>query len=784
MLLKKRLMAAAVVSACAGMSSTVWADDFVGNVTVDGIAVVAEGGRYSNDDDRVFEVINGGTLTNSGPLTVVGNTVSKEAISVTGIGSRAELTDTAVINNGRGVYAHGLTVAADAEAILRNVSISTIGNAGFGLDIKTRALVQVFGGDISTLGQSAYGVIAQWNSQVHLDGVTVATSGKNANGVNIAMTSNATVENSELTTTGQEAHAILVNGNSQIDVFNSKVLATGVSSNALFANSSSFQASASSLHSEQAAAIRVNGVDNTIRLSDGSQVTSGINVLLEVDSTAMLADAVTLQFDTGARGIGDIVDSNTAATAAVVNVGLSHGAEWQGATQAVDKLSIDSGAQWAMTGDSAVNVLSLDDGRVVFGDSDGFKTLSLQTLSGTGQFYMRIDPSTASADTLTVSDSASGNHQLIVRGNGREPANDEALQLVRIASGDAEFSLISRGGVVDLGSFQYVLASADADDIAAPDARVWKLVATDKPSESVSAGLNIADLGTLAAAAEINAMTGRFDTLRMGGKDASAAWGRTYGARNDVDNGSGRSYRLNMGGVQVGADRSFVADDGVWHLGVAGSHTRGDADFGNGSSGKTSSFGVAPYASWVGANGSYVNLVARLNLFKNQFDARSSDDSLTHGRYTNIGMGMSAELGRRIDFGDRWFVTPQTQLDMMTVRGTEYTADNGMQFKVGDATSVTVRAGATLGRSIAWSDTGTAEPYLKLAAVMEAGGANTVLSNDNAFNSDINGSRVEIGAGVNLKRSSDTRLDLQLTTAKGRKVSQPWGVSVGYRYSW
>ena len=83
-----------------------------------------------------------------------------------------------------------------------------------------------------------------------------------------------------------------------------------------------------------------------------------------------------------------------------------------------------------------------------FGDpGDGaFKTLSLNELSGSGAFDMRINLDQREGDLLKVTGSASGDHQLRVKNTGVEVVEPDMQPylLVDTNGGDARFSLSAR----------------------------------------------------------------------------------------------------------------------------------------------------------------------------------------------------------------------------------------------------------------------------------------------------------------------------------------------------
>ncbi|MCF5827423.1 pertactin-like passenger domain-containing protein, partial [Pseudomonas syringae] len=163
---------------------------------------------------------------------------------------------------------------------------------------------------------------------------------------------------------------------------------------------------------------------------------------------------------------GNLVADDTS----TLNVTLQNGAQLTGDIVNGNALAITSGGQWQMQGDNAVRSLSLQGGSVGFG-GEGFHTLSLNELSGTGTFGMRVDLDKGVGDLIDVNGQASGQFGLRVRNTGVEVVSPDMtpLKVVHTEGGDAQFSLL--GGRVDLGAYSYLLEQQGND---------WFIVGKDK----------------------------------------------------------------------------------------------------------------------------------------------------------------------------------------------------------------------------------------------------------------------------------------------------------------
>jgi outer membrane autotransporter barrel domain len=88
-----------------------------------------------------------------------------------------------------------------------------------------------------------------------------------------------------------------------------------------------------------------------------------------------------------------------------------------------------------------------------------------------------------------------------------------------------------------------------------------------------------------------------------------------------------------------------------------------------------------------------------------------------------------------------------------------------------------------VGRNFGFADGAVAQPYVRAAIAHEFASNNEVKVNNNVFNNDLSGSRAEFGAGVAVAMSERWQMHFDLDYAKGKHIEQPYGVNLGWRYS-
>lgn len=488
------------------------------------------------------------------------------------------------------------------------------------------------------------------------------------------------------------------------------------------------------------------------------------NILVGMDST------LDLSLD---RAIMNGYVINTGGNA---SVGLNNGSILTGRLENVDKLAINSDATWVMVDHQQVGDLSLSGGNVKFGETGTFYQLDVANLSGNGTFIMSADFATLTGDFLNVTGTSSGDHKLLIASSGADPLSDDRLHVVHTADGGAQFSLI--GDRVDVGTYSYSLINENdgQDWLLDPDSKV-----ISPSTNSVLALFNAAPTVLLG---EMTTLRTRMGELRFSEGQSAGFWTRAYGNKYEVSNDkTGLGYNQSQRGFTLGADAPVAAGDGQWLIGAMVGHSTSDLDLNRGSSATVNSYYVGGYATWLDAeSGFYFDGVLKFNRLHNESNVAMSDGKKAKGNYTQNAVGASAEVGRHITLDDGFFVEPYGQLAAVITQAQSYTLDNGLDAKGDRSSTVIGELGTTVGRTIQLESGGVLQPYLKAAVAHEFDQSNKVFVNDNAFNNDLSGSRLKLGAGVAMSVSQNVKLHADLEHSTGKNIKQPFGMNVGLRY--
>lgn len=504
---------------------------------------------------------------------------------------------------------------------------------------------------------------------------------------------------------------------------------------------------------------------NTANIAlNNSRLFAGNGTLLDVRGGADTSMTVN-----GSTLTGDIITEQGSTT----HLTLQGNSVLTGRLENVTDTTINDSSQWVLVGNSQANNLNLNGGTVVFGPDNAFYQLNVTNLSGNGRFVMGTDFATGQTDLLNVTGNASGSHQLLISSSGVEPAAGQPIRVVQTAGGNAQFFLDK---AVDLGTFSYALAKSGDDWILDPSTRT-----VSPGARSVLALFNTA---LPAWYGELTSLRTRMGELRFNGGQ-SGGWVRAYGNKYNIADGSGVGYQQTQQGFSLGADAPLPIGDGQWLLGVMAGHSKSDLDLSAGTSGTVDSYYLGTYATWLDTrSGYYFDGVLKANRFRNDAKVGLSDGTRAKGDYDNTGLGGSVEFGRHISLADGNFLEPFTQWSAVVIQGKDFSLDNDLQAQGDRTRSFLGKVGVTVGKNIALEKGRTLQPYLRAAWAHEFAKNNEVQVNNNVFNNDLSGNRVELGTGVAVSMTKQFQMHADFDYSSGKNFEQPFGVNVGMRYEW
>lgn len=195
---------------------------------------------------------------------------------------------------------------------------------------------------------------------------------------------------------------------------------------------------------------------------------------------------------------------------------------------------------------SDANVIMMDEPVTrssVTASAENFITLTTNTLSGNGNFYMRTDMANHQSDQLNVTGQATGDFKIFVTDTGASPAAGDSLTLVTTGGGDAAFTLGNAGGVVDIGTYEYTLLDNGNHS--------WSLAENRAQiTPSTTDVLNMAAAQPLVFDAELDTVRERLGSVKGVNYD-TAMWSSAINTRNNVTTDAGAGFEQTLTGLTL-----------------------------------------------------------------------------------------------------------------------------------------------------------------------------------------------------------------------------------------
>ncbi|EEP0996712.1 TPA: autotransporter outer membrane beta-barrel domain-containing protein [Salmonella enterica] len=450
---------------------------------------------------------------------------------------------------------------------------------------------------------------------------------------------------------------------------------------------------------------------------------------------------------------------------------LNEGAKTSGLSLALDGvLSLQNGSD-ASPHHYQIAGLEMDGGTVLF-DPTSFATLDMETLSGSGNFWMNTNIAAQQGDMINVSGEANGDFGIWINDTGESPADPQSLQVVQTGGGDAQFTLLNPNQQVDIGTWEYGLT---------PDGQGnWSLTPQATPTPSTEAVLAMANVTPTIFQAEASALQTRLDITRSRPHQGEL-WVQALSNRFDVNRTGNAAYRQRLGGLMMGYDRSLPRQAGLLTLGIAGGYSRSDLDLANNSDGSVDSYSAALYASYYDQSRFWLDGMLKGNLFNQHLNARMSSGGHTDGSYTIPGLGGSLVAGYDARFA-RITLSPFVGFTGFISQSDNYWLSNGMQAHPGTAKSALGQVGFRLRQNMTTRHGIQLVPWLKVALEQEFVHNNPVRVNDDNFNNDIAGTRGSYQAGISAALTPHMHIYASINYEKGDGMESPWTGNAGFSY--
>ena len=416
---------------------------------------------------------------------------------------------------------------------------------------------------------------------------------------------------------------------------------------------------------------------------------------------------------------------------------------------------------------TTLNNLTIDGG-IINLDSSKLNTegsLQIQNVKGTGGTI-----NTNNVDNNISINSKAADMSLTV--NGTKDVTDA------IASGKASLQKLA-DVVKSNGKSAADTVTSDANDIIGGySAKVIDGDVVDKTIKTLENPTNraisdMANISLMTWRQENNDMNKRLGELRDS-KGEHGAWVRM--ARGESKYGA-QNVKNQYNYYQVGYDEKLSVNPN-WTVGVALTRTEGNSTFATGT-GENKHTGFALYGSYLGDNGSFVDLIAKYARLDNEFNATAG---IGNGDYKTNGYSLSAEYGKRFTEDNGFWIEPQVELTYGTVGSVDYLTSKGANVHQDGMDSLVGRLGFSLGKNIKQGNV-----YVRASYLYDFDGDTKAIYTKEdvarSFKQDLGGGWWEVGVGTNINLSDATHLYFDVEKTYGGNVATPCQWNAGVRWS-
>lgn len=295
-------------------------------------------------------------------------------------------------------------------------------------------------------------------------------------------------------------------------------------------------------------------------------------------------------------------------------------------------------------------------------------------------------------------------------------------------------------------------------------------------SNTVMGLRNLATINLLTWRQEFSSFSQRMGELRDS-QGNSGVWARVYGGEIEQGSNYNNSYQT----YQVGYDKVYDYVGGKLFLGYLFSYTDGNTDYDLGS-GENNSIGAGVYGSWLNNSGHYIDVVAKLSRLHNDYDVYSENRMYnSKGDYTNYGVSLGVEYGKRFVTDNKFFIEPSIRMDLGRVANKSYTTSTDVRVDQDTLYTALGSLGAKIGYNLEKGNL-----YARISGVKEfAGDIDTTYTNkfgQTKTSVDLEDEWVEFGIGGNYKVAENVNLYLDLSKTTEAMVDTNWQANLGFRW--
>ena len=516
--------------------------------------------------------------------------------------------------------------------------------------------------------------------------------------------------------------------------------------------------------------INANSLDNIIQL-DGSIVFECVDPSTDIDSDVVVNLTNSNSYLNGNILVTNLVDGHSG-TVDGMKLGLSNGATWSTTEEGsfVNYLTFNGGIinnnsgvkkgdrQYSMNIDNRSGI-----GGTIIMDatyneaSDSFSSTTLEIKEKDNNTKLNFSYDGIDADNIAINDAQE-----------TEDALNQLAENIYIENGEVNSTINIDEGLLNgaiVGDLVQGTGGMQVENI-----RVGSL------SNTVMGLRNLATINLLTWRQEFSSFSQRMGELRDS-QGNSGVWARVYGGEIEQGSNYDNSYQT----YQVGYDKAYDYAGGKLFLGYLFSYTDGNTDYDLGS-GENNSIGAGVYGSWFNNSGHYIDVVAKLSRLHNDYDVYSENRMYnSKGDYTNYGVSLGVEYGKRFVTDNKFFIEPSIRMDLGRVANKSYTTSTDVRVEQDTLYTALGSLGAKIGYNLEKGNL-----YARISGVKEfAGDIDTTYTNkfgQTKTSVDLEDEWIEFGIGGNYKVAENVNLYLDLSKTTEAMVDTNWQANLGFRW--
>ncbi|MVO18431.1 autotransporter outer membrane beta-barrel domain-containing protein [Parasedimentitalea huanghaiensis] len=292
-------------------------------------------------------------------------------------------------------------------------------------------------------------------------------------------------------------------------------------------------------------------------------------------------------------------------------------------------------------------------------------------MSGGGQLDLDVNYATNTGDTLLVNGSTSGTTTVSLNSLTTDnPAVGSELTLVTVTGSGTADNFVLAGGPLVSGIYSYDLAYSSG---------AWALSGQlNSMGEAYeTAPIAVGELLYLPTFEQRRGQARNLAASAAGKSLVGGSWGRVFANKFEADLGtstSGTAVAANIGGFQAGYDHVVPSgQNGTWILGLTGQAGTVGSTTSN-SSRDAKSLALGATATWFGNDGWYADGQLQFSFLESNFSAQGTELAQNEKGY---GVGLSAEVGKRISLSSSSAIVPHAQISWTHLDGGTFTDTRG-----------------------------------------------------------------------------------------------------------